>query len=294
MIMRKKKHNPDQLTIDGLNLLSVAVQDTPPPSAIKWSGGKRSCARAIACYLPSSKRYFEPFLGGGSVLYCRSDPASFASDLYGPLIEFWNLVKTDARGLIDYYRIQWEALQEDLPDYFYVVRERFNRNPNGRDLCFLSRTCVNGIIRFNDNGEFNNSFHLSRKGMRPDLFKQGIMLWSQRLQSVDLACCDYREALGRAQKGDLVYMDPPYMGSKNRYISDLNYAGLLDSLEALNQRGVRWALSFDGSRGEDSYQVAMPKHLFRQAVDVRTGLSAVKKVLNGAEEHVTEKLYLNF
>ena len=35
-------------------------------------------------------------------------------------------------------------------------------------LMFLSRTCVNGLIRFNDKGEFNNSLHYSRKGINPD------------------------------------------------------------------------------------------------------------------------------
>lgn len=292
--MRKKKHNPNQLTIDGLNILSVVTKEKPPPSAIKWSGGKRSCARAIAHFLSPAKRYFEPFFGGGSVLYCRNDPLSLASDLYAPLVDFWRLVKSDVDGLVQNYRTQWEILQKDLPAYFYVVRERFNKNPNGHDLCFLSRTCVNGIIRFNNDGQFNNSFHLSRKGMTPELFEKGIRQWSKRLQTVELSCCDYKEALARTVKGDLVYMDPPYMGSKNRYIADLNLVELLESLEALNKRGVRWALSFDGSRGEDSYRFAMPRELFRQEVDVSTGLSAVTKVLNGATEQVTEKLYLNF
>lgn len=292
--MKLKKNNPDQLTINGLNILSVTEKETPPPSAIKWSGGKRSCARSIARFLPKAKCFYEPFFGGGSVLFCRKDSKSVASDLYGPLVDFWMLVKNDAPGLIANYARQWAKLQMDLPGYFYVVRERFNQRPNGYDLCFLSRTCVNGIIRFNDDGKFNNSFHLSRKGMTPDRFERAILSWSERLKTVDVRCCDYTESASMARKGDLVYMDPPYFGSKQRYISDLNIDNLLETLESLNKRDVRWALSFDGMRGEADYRFAMPKELFKQEVDVRTGLSAVTKVLNGAAEHVTEKLYLNF
>jgi DNA adenine methylase len=293
-MIKSKKHHPNQLTIDGLNMLSVAARETPPPSAVKWSGGKRSCARSIARFLPTAKCFYEPFFGGGSVLYCRKDTKSMASDLYAPLVDFWLLVKNDPRGLIENYHQQWTELQKDLPAYFYVVRERFNKQPNGYDLCFLSRTCVNGIIRFNDDGKFNNSFHLSRKGMTPDRFEQGILLWAERLRTVEIKCCDYAESVSQARKGDLVYMDPPYVGSKQRYIADLDINRLLETLESLNKRGVRWALSFDGMRGESDYRFAMPKDLFKQEVDVRTGLSAITKVLNGAEEHVTEKLYLNF
>jgi hypothetical protein len=47
-------------------------------------------------------------------------------------------------------------------------------------------------------------------------------------------------------------------------------------------------------RGDADYRFPMPKALFKQEVDVRTGLSAVTKVLNGSAEQVIEKLYLNF
>lgn len=288
------KNIANQPFLEGFNSPYNMISYCPPPSAIKWSGGKRTSALAISKLLPSSKRYYEPFIGGGSVLYCRTESHSIASDIYEPLIDFWKLVKNDAYGLISDYRNQWTMLQDDLPGYFYSVRDRFNQNPNGYDLSFLSRTCVNGIIRFNSDGKFNNSFHLSRRGMQPERFERAILQWTKRLRTVDFRCCDYMECVRDAQKGDLVYMDPPYLGSKQRYIADLRLDDLLSTLESLNRRGVRWALSFDGMRGNSDYRFAMPKELFVTEIDVGTGLSAVKKVLSGASEEVTEKLYLNF
>ncbi|MDP4658665.1 MAG: DNA adenine methylase [Opitutales bacterium] len=267
---------------------------TLPPSGIKWSGGKRSSAKQITGLLPASERYFEPFFGGGSVLFCRDDKFSFASDVYGPLIDFWVKVRRSPEELLAHYEEQWNCLQKDLPGHYYRVRERFNANPTGEDLCFLSRTCVNGIIRFNSDGQFNNSFHLSRRGMTPAKLRQAIMLWSERLKKVEISKRDYRETLGDIKKGDLVYLDPPYGGSSNRYISDINIAELVDYLEKLNSKGARWALSFDGSRGGAVYSYQIPRELYKNEFGVSSGISAVTNVLSGEKHHVVEKLYTNF
>ena len=39
------------------------------PSLVKWTGSKRSQAHAIRSLFPAFRRYFEPFLGGGALLY---------------------------------------------------------------------------------------------------------------------------------------------------------------------------------------------------------------------------------
>lgn len=39
---------------------------------IKWSGSKRSQAQAIVTEVPEFNRYFEPFIGGGSISYALS------------------------------------------------------------------------------------------------------------------------------------------------------------------------------------------------------------------------------
>ena len=44
------------------------------------------------------------------------------------------------------------------------------------------RTCVNGIVRFSKKGDFNNSFHLSRKGMLPPRFAKIVRDWSAHIQ----------------------------------------------------------------------------------------------------------------
>ncbi len=273
------------------------IQKSKPPSLIKWSGSKRPIASEIFNLAPPNfNRYFEPFLGGGSVLYYFSKyKTCYASDVYSPLINFWEVVKDTPEQVIMHYRKNWKELQNSFPDHYYVVRERFNKKSSGLDLAFLSRTCVNGIIRFNSEGQFNNSFHLSRKGMNPIMLEKIILEWSNRIQETSFNCLSYQEILSYVKKGDFVYLDPPYLGSQHRYIESLNEDQLLLFLDALNSKGVLWALSFDGSRGDINYhQQSIPRHLYKKKINLDAGYSAVSKVLNEQKEKVIESLYLNY
>ena len=278
------------------------------PSLIKWTGSKRSQARAIAAQLPSYRRYFEPFVGSGAMLFAAACPGSVAGDLYGPLIDLWKLFQSDPHAVVEDYRRRWEALQIELdgidpaglkrghglPRTFYEIRDRFNETHDPLDLNFLQRTCVNGIVRFNDRGEFNNSFHLSRRGMLPDRFERVVVAWTPVMADVEFVCGDYAETLSMALEGDLVYLDPPYAGSRHRYIEDLDPDRFFGVLDDLNTRAVSWALSFDGRRGTTDLTRPVPPELYRRKLSLQSGNSAVKKVLDGRRERVEESLYLSF
>lgn len=264
------------------------------PSLLKWTGSKRSQAIRIATYAPAFNRYYEPFLGGGALLYLLAKRGAVAADIYAPLTAFWMMVRDDPERLIVDYARQWTALQADLPAYFYVVRDRFNTTGQPEDLNFLMRTCVNGIVRFSKKGDFNNSFHLSRKGMVPIRFAGIVRSWTKKLKGVEIRTGDFEETIADANAGDFVYFDPPYAGNKQRYIGDLDVSRFSDVLDSLNRRGIQWALSFDGVRGGTIYDHTIPSDIYRRKVLLNSGYSAVAKVLNGPVEMVTESLYLNY
>jgi DNA adenine methylase len=264
------------------------------PSLVKWTGSKRSQAHAIRSLFPAFRRYFEPFLGGGALLYLAGHPGAVAGDAYAPLVGLWERVRDRPEDVIRGYQTQWTLLQRRFPDHFYDVRDRFNRGGDPLDLSFLMRTCVNGIVRFNAEGAFNNSFHLSRRGMEPARFAEVVRRWSPRLDGVRLVAGDFEATLSDATAGDFVYLDPPYAGNRQRYAEDLAPARLFAVLAELNARSVKWALSFDGLRGELDLTHPVPRDLFRRHVYVHSGRSAVNKVLNGGGAAVRESLYLNY
>ncbi|MDD2708848.1 MAG: DNA adenine methylase [Verrucomicrobiae bacterium] len=264
------------------------------PSLIKWTGSKRAQALRIVDLFPSFDRYFEPFLGGGALLYFAGPHASFAGDIYKPLVDFWKQVQTAPGQIIHSYEREWRKLQAGPPGHFYKVRERFNRAPNPFDLCFLTRTCVNGIIRFNDKGHFNNSFHLSRRGMSPDRFAAAVKDWGEKLRHVTFHCGDYEETLSGIRKNDFAYLDPPYAGSRNRYVKNLDQNRLFKVLDRLSTRGTKWALSFDGTRDRVDLRTELPPSLYKRHFLLSSGHSLVKKVLSGNVQEVRESLYLNY
>ena len=58
-----------------------------PKPFLKWVGGKTQIMDKLEKYFPNNyKRYFEPFLGGGSVFFNFTLKKSTLADLNGTLI----------------------------------------------------------------------------------------------------------------------------------------------------------------------------------------------------------------
>ena len=262
---------------------------------IKWSGSKRLQAAFIFQHFPTDfETYYEPFVGGGAVLYAACPSHAIAGDVCAPLIELWKVIQRDPDRLVEHYSKHWQCLQNEGYPVFYAVRDRFNINQDPSDLFFLSRTCVNGLIRFNSNGEFNNSLHHTRKGVRPETAAGIIRQWSTRLAHVQFLAGDYRQITQNASVGDLVYLDPPYFHTKGRYYGNIDFGAFLDYLEGLNSKGVRFILSFDGKRGDKTYKTSLPDSLYSRKFLVPSGNSPFKKVMENKSEMVEEALYINW
>jgi len=262
---------------------------------IKWSGSKRSQASFIVDLLPKEYgSYYEPFIGSGAVLYAAKPPRAMAGDVCIPLIALWKTIQTEPEKLIEHYTTYWHKLKNDGYLVFYEVRDRFNQDQNPYDLFFLSRTCVNGLIRFNGKGEFNNSLHHTRRGIEPAKIAEIIREWGAALSHVDFRTGDYRDTTSDAVSGDLIYLDPPYFNTKGRYYGRIDYTEFLDYLDSLNRRNILFVLSYDGKRGDINYKTPLPSSLYKRKFFVKSGNSPFRKVMDKEAEMVEEALYLNW
>jgi DNA adenine methylase len=269
------------------------VQSLAP--VIKWSGSKRKVAPILAYLLPETKCYFEPFVGSGAMLPFRPSEIGIAGDVIPELIQLWIAIRDAPELTIKEYERRWRQLQNEGHTAYYEIREAFNATRNPHDFLFLSRTCVNGLIRFNKNGDFNNSLHHTRPGISPERLSQIVYQWNRYIQDVTFIVADYHQTLENATKGDLAFLDPPYNGTKGRYMpTDFDFDKFYLELARLNRVGVKWILTFDGMAGDRTYESPIPPHLYTTKVELPTGNSPFTKLMKTSLDAVIESVYLNF
>lgn len=267
--------------------------------AIKWSGSKRRQSKEIIGYFPEQiDIYYEPFLGGGSVLRRLIESGInvneyVASDINQDLINFWIELKNNPEKLIKEYKAMWNELNsfddtDDRKKYYYKVRDRYNKNKSVYDFQFLIRTCINGLIRYNSKGEFNSPFHFSRKGINPERYKKIILEWHSIInkKNVRFVCQDYRNV--KTDKDDFLYLDPPYASTSSMYYGKLNYSEFWDWLRS---QSCDYILSFNGISGDDDNTYEVPKDLYKNHIYLKAEISGFKK-LHKKQEYVKESLYI--
>jgi DNA adenine methylase len=95
---------------------------------------------------------------------------------------------------------------------------------------------------------------------------------------------------------DLVYMDPPYQGvcgnRDQRYLPTISHAEFCDALERLNDRGIMFAVSYDGRTGDKVYGERLPDRLNLLHLEIRAGRSTQSTLL-GRNDVTYEGFYVS-
>lgn len=268
---------------------------------IKWSGSKRSQSEKILTFFPKDiDTYYEPFCGGASVLRRLLDSDIrvnhyICSDLNGGLIDLWNEIINNPLEVSSYYKKLWNELNADddkqrKKEYFANVRDRYNKEHNPLDFMFIMRTTTNGMPRYNRNGEFNNSFHVTRNGIIPETFEKIIFEWSQLLKQNDVKfiSCSYEDI--KPIENDYMYLDPPYANTKGMYYGTIDYEKFWGYLRQLP---CRYALSFDGKSGDIDNTWNVPKDIYTTHEYLLSGNSSFKRTIGKSNDSIVyESLYV--
>ncbi len=189
---------------------------TPKPF-VKWAGGKRQLIPTLNQNLPESfGTYYEPFLGGGALLFHiltdKNGQKCSISDLNSDLVLAYTTIRDRIDTLIASLKNHEKNYLKDSASYYYSIRESNPRSEIEKTsrLIFLNRTCFNGLYRVNSKGKFNVPLG---KYSNPNIVnEENIRAVSHILQSsrISIKCRDFEAVLRDAKKGDLVYFDPPY------------------------------------------------------------------------------------
>ena len=226
---------------------------------VKWAGGKRQIIDKLKEYVPDEyDTYYEPFIGGGALLFELSPKKAVINDLNEELMNVYNCLCNEEKfkkmcNLLNHYET------EHSEEFYYEIRNK-DKNKNAYNrlsdytkaarTIYLNKACFNGLYRVNSKNEFNVPFGKKTKintyeGSNLITVSNYLTMNDIKIQSVD-----FEESLKTAKKGDFVYIDPPYdsdTSTFNNYTEDgfgkEEQRRLAQVYKDLDKRGVYVMLS---------------------------------------------------
>ena len=185
--------------------------------------------------------WIEPFMGSGVVGFNVEPNQAIFADTNPHIIAFYNQIKAgritphSVRAFLEH---ESTLLEKGDADYYYAVRERFNKEHNPLDFLFLNRSCFNGMIRFNKSLDFNVPY-----GHKPQRFSKAYItkIVNQvahvrdllKQYSWEFVCQSYEKTISLAGANDFIYCDPPYIGRHVDYY---------DNWDEQSEKGLHHAL----------------------------------------------------
>lgn len=186
---------------------------------VKWAGGKRQIIDKLKMYAPDEfNTYYEPFIGGGALLFELSPKKAVINDYNEELMNVFNCIKDETKFNKMCNELKHHEANHS-EEYYYKIRNKdrdktkFKRMPDYKRSArtiYLNKACFNGLYRVNSKNEFNVPFNRKSKVNTYDRQNLGIIHSYLNFNDVTLLNTDFEEAVKNAQKGDFIYFDPPY------------------------------------------------------------------------------------
>lgn len=183
---------------------------------VKWAGGKRQLLDRISERMPQTyNNYYEPFIGGGAVLFELQPENAVINDINASLINAYRVIASKPQEFIAFVQRLDSEMGEDGKEYYYSLREHYNDKLMKEEFdielaalfVFINKHCFNGLYRVNGKGLFNVPYNNSKK---ESIDVDSIMEVSEYLKKVTVMLGDFEAACRDAKAGDFVFFDSPY------------------------------------------------------------------------------------
>ena len=186
---------------------------------LKWAGGKRQLLPEIVKYIPkriSKHTYYEPFIGGGALLFQLQPPKAVINDSNKELIKCYKVIKDSLDELME--ELSKDKYSNSETSY-YQMRDldrsrkeyaNLSEVEKAARIIYLNKTCYNGLFRVNFQGQFNVPFGRYKN---PNFLDDAVLRAVNKYlnsNNITLLNQDFAEAVKDANRGDFVYLDPPY------------------------------------------------------------------------------------
>ncbi|MEG1821176.1 MAG: DNA adenine methylase [Malacoplasma sp.] len=195
---------------------------------VKWAGGKRQIMNKLKELIPEDyNTYYEPFVGGGALLFELSPKNVVINDYNIELINVYKCLK-DKKKFDGVCRELNKHETNHSEEYYYEIRnldrdkKKYNKMIDYKRAArtiYLNKTCFNGLYRVNSKNEFNVPFNKKTKVNTYEGQNLGIISGYLNYNNVQLLSVDFEESVKDAKKRDFVYFDPPYDSDTSTFTS---------------------------------------------------------------------------
>lgn len=186
---------------------------------VKWAGGKRQIIDKLKEYVPDEyNTYYEPFIGGGALLFELSPKNAVINDSNEELMNVYRCLCDEEKfkkmcNLLNHY----EA--EHSEEFYYEIRNKDkNKNAYSRlsdytkaaRTIYLNKACFNGLYRVNKKNEFNVPFG---KKTKINTYEGSNLITISNyltMNNIKILSIDFEEAVKDVKPKDFIYFDPPY------------------------------------------------------------------------------------
>lgn len=272
------------------------------PHPFPYQGSKRLLAQDIIRFIPQdTETLYEPFAGSAAITLAVAAKGYvkkfIIGDLNKALILLWNAIINTPELITQQYKDIWHGQLGREIDYYNEIRDSFNKTGRPDLFLFLLVRCVKAAVRYNSNGEFNQSADKRRRGTKPEAIRREILATSALLRGkTECQVGHYMDVIDTATPKDVVYMDPPYQGvssnRNSRYLEGLAFDDFVLALENLNSRQISYIVSYDGRTGSKEIGRKLPDFLNLKHVELLAGRSSQATLL-GRTDETYESLYIS-
>lgn len=183
----------------------------------KWAGGKRQLLPQLQKFKPEIyNTYFEPFVGGGALLFSLHPQNAVINDFNSSLMNVYRVIKENPEGLLE---ILEKHAENNSKEYYLDIRsadrdgriEKMSNVEKAARLLYMLKVDFNGLYRVNKKGQFNVPYGRNKNPKIAD--RENIMAVSNYFKScnIDFLSGDFEEAVQGVKENDFIYFDPPYI-----------------------------------------------------------------------------------
>lgn len=177
---------------------------------LKWAGGKTSMLPHLLPLVPKGFGvYHEPFVGGGALFWALRPERAVLSDANKRLVRTYAGVRDCVDSVVHFLQRSPHSKQFFLKLRQWRVDSAVDDASVAAWMIYLNKTAFNGLYRVNGNGRFNVPFGNYENPRICD--EPNLRACSSALQGVTLLHADFATVTSRAEPGDVVYFDPPYL-----------------------------------------------------------------------------------